>query len=78
MLDIFGLFKTKWLEISNPRGKTNPSSQSPIFTKSSLLVIKKPTDSKILVRTRLILDEERVINSGLIFWRVGVGTLKRD
>ena len=28
--------------------------------------------------SRLILDEERVINSGLSFWRVGVGTLKRD
>ena len=28
--------------------------------------------------TRLIVDEERVINSGLSFWRVGVGTLKRD
>ena len=26
----------------------------------------------------LILDEERVINSGLSFWRVGVGTLKRN
>ena len=28
--------------------------------------------------TRLIVDEEKVINSGLSFWRVGVGTLKRD
>ena len=28
--------------------------------------------------TRLIVDEERVINSGLSFWRVGVGTLKKD
>ena len=28
--------------------------------------------------TRLIVDEERVINSGLSFWRSGVGTLKRD
>ena len=28
--------------------------------------------------TRLIVDEEQVINSGLNFWRVGVGTLKRD
>ncbi len=28
--------------------------------------------------TRLIVDEESVINSGLSFWRVGVGTLKRD
>ena len=27
--------------------------------------------------TRLIVDEERVINSGLSFWRVGVGTVKR-
>ncbi len=28
--------------------------------------------------SRLILDEEKVINSGLNFWRVGVGTLKRN
>ena len=28
--------------------------------------------------SRLIVDEEKVINSGLNFWRVGVGTLKRD
>ena len=27
--------------------------------------------------TRLIVDEEGVINSGLSFWRVGVGTVKR-
>ena len=28
--------------------------------------------------SRLIVDEQRVIKSGLSFWRVGVGTLKRD
>ena len=27
--------------------------------------------------SRLIVDEERVINSGLSFWRVGVGSIKR-
>ena len=28
--------------------------------------------------SRLIVDEEKVINSGLSFWRVGVGTLKSN
>ncbi len=28
--------------------------------------------------SRLIVDEEKVMNSGLSFWRVGVGTLKRN
>ena len=28
--------------------------------------------------SRLIVDEEKVINSGLSFWRVGVGTLKKN
>ncbi len=41
-------------------------------------VSKKMRSPGWVFDTRLIVDEEKVINSGLCFWRVGVGTLKRN
>ena len=41
-------------------------------------VSKKMRSPGWVFDTRLIVDEEKVINSGLNFWRVGVGTVKRD
>ena len=39
-------------------------------------VSKKMRSPSWVFDTRLIVDEEKVINSGLSFWRVGVGTIK--
>ena len=41
-------------------------------------VSKKMRSPGWVFDARLIVDEESVINSGLSFWRVGVGTLKRN
>ena len=40
-------------------------------------VSKKMRSPGWVFDTRLIIDEKRVINSGLSFWRVGVGTVKK-
>ena len=50
-----------------------------IYSKINWIKVSKKMRSPAWVfDTRLIVDEEQVINSGLNFWRVGVGTLKRD
>ena len=40
-------------------------------------VSKKMRSPGWVFDTRLIVDEEKVINSGLSFWRVGIGNVKR-